>query len=155
MPIPSCSLAICSHAIDGKKINATLSLPLSLSGCPGEIIRIIDRQITGLQSTVKIFALAASEDIVAKALAFLVHPHKDVGVNYNLVFIAPLVSQLLLVCPMSPRFGRRRLKLLNAIVLQCEQFRDVSLYQLPCDKPGHKDDIAITVSRTTIMLYCA
>jgi hypothetical protein len=36
------SLAMCCHAIDGKKIDATLSL----SGGSGEITRIIDPQIT-------------------------------------------------------------------------------------------------------------
>jgi hypothetical protein len=39
---------------------------------------------------VKIFTLAANEDIVAKALAFLFHLHRDIAVH--LAFIAPLVS---------------------------------------------------------------
>jgi hypothetical protein len=82
---PVVSLAICCHAVDGKKVEATLAL----SACPGEIIRIIDPQITGLQCMVKIFTSAASEDIVAKALMVMLCLHKYVAINYNLAFIAP------------------------------------------------------------------
>jgi ubiquitin C-terminal hydrolase len=134
------SQAVYYHAVESKKIDATLGP----SGCPGEIIRVINPQIKGLQYIMKIFTSAASEDIAARALSFLLRVHKDVGVNYNLAFIAPLMSQLPLVSSALPRFGCRLLKLLNAVVLQYEQFRDVSVYQIRRHKPGHKDDIEIT-----------